>query len=1715
MRKFVFYLLFFQLSVGINAQTTPFEDKATFEADIKQLANASKNPSFIQIINTFISQNWNNALLDDINKAKVVKICASLLQKPYPSIPYVQNFLLSTSKLLSNKDVTQSQIVNYFETLSKTIDFQDKVVVLNLMQTVMWLCEKQMLYYSYQNNVTLKDGTFDFAYEGFTEPTAAPAEPQENTENQDKGLFDTPTEATNTETQADIYQTAAPTYSLDGPLVKISNASLLLICRFDSLEVENTSGSLQINNRQFIGKKGKISWAHVGSDVANTYVSLGEYSLNTSNNDVFIENTTFYNDKLAEEITGIFEYKMPTSKNNINPTFPKFTSHSNNVVLRNLAKGLNYVGAFSLNGRKFSSASADDKESTIIYNDGMHSFEAKSKNFVFVDSAITSPSASVIIFIGNDSIAHPGVNFSFDPVGLKVKFRKEKGKFKNTYFRDTFHGFEIGLDVVDWNLKSDSIILNINAAKRLVPAIFKSTNYFNDQDFNKLSGVGNYNPLKILEAYQTKTKAELLYVDEIAKHFKINKQTLIGAMIDMDSKGFINYNVNSGQIIPLLKMSHMLQSKKGAIDFDNLYIPSLSPVKPNAVIRFNEENVMVIRGVKRFFISDSATVFAVPDSGEVKVYQNKDIYFDGVVVAGLFYFKGKKFEFHYDDFNIGLTQIDTIKFLKQKKTKKENNLEEKKFTDNNLVYSSGTLYINDPKNKSAKKKYPEYPMFDASTGAYVYFTSKEILNGSYDRRVYFKIPPFKTDSVKKADKKSLHFQGKFHSGGIFPDFDEDLKLMPDNSFGFKHTVPQEGYDVFGGKAKFFGILTLDNHGIRGNGELVYQTGRFMSNDIVFYQDSILAQGSQAKIKEKADSSIYFAEVSMADYEIKYFPVKDSMQITNINFPFELYKKKVNLEGAIILKPTGVFGQGLLEIKNEKVISPFIEFNKEDVLTRHSVLNSKLPGYEKNSIDVNNVKIRFNLLQSFADISPEIKGRTGLSFPLVEYSTSIENAKWDLVKKIVYMNADDESNISNSHFLATNPQYDSLQFNAAAAIYDINKKLLKVSGIPYIKVADSKIIPDSNKVLIKEEGIIRTLNNAKLIIDTTNAYHFLIKGKIDIESKYKFDGAAIYRYVNMKNDTFNIPFTSFSTEDKVINKKETKRFTVSDGEVLDKQKFYIVPKVLYNGRVKLVAPNPTLQFDGSVKIDVKNKELRTDWIPYRHDGSTKDFVVQLPKPIDPKSASKIANNVSEAGSLEGDTSESNYGEIEKMVSGIFYESGSNDLYTTLVSHRKNDDDQALITANGELRYDISSHGFAIGDKARLDNKTLQGNYYYYNDSSQTIICSGSLQLIKPNPNFILTSVGEAKELIAKNKVHLHSLLSIKMNLPVKALDDMSKKLKESMFEQVLLKDTIGRGDEKMTTLKIAQLAGDKVAKQYEKGVVDFLDYKPLFKYVPKLTEGIALSNVDFEWSNEHKAWYNVGKVRLSNILGNDFNIQVEAYIEIKQTEQGDNFTLMIKGNPEQWFYFNYQPGRLALLSTENDFNVAISSKSKGETGTPSVYSFVLADEAEQALFIKDFYKNYLGKNYDELDSYQELRKKEKEAEMNQNNDTQEPQPEENLEMVQPTKKEKKSKKSKKVDITSDELPSEPEQTPAEPMENEKPQPVEKKPKKAKKEVTPSEGNPTETEESPAPTKPSKKKKKVDITSDEIESTEPQEEPQPQEEAAPAEPTKKTKKKKGAE
>jgi hypothetical protein len=81
----------------------------------------------------------------------------------------------------------------------------------------------------------------------------------------------------------------------------------------------------------------------------------------------------------------------------------------------------------------------------------------------------------------------------------------------------------------------------------------------------------------------------------------------------------------------------------------------------------------------------------------------------------------------------------------------------------------------------------------------------------------------------------------------------------------------------------------------------------------------MASGDVASIKEATIGKGYFPAVALKDYALKWYPNADSMFINTQGKSFSFYKGTTSLEGSLLLRSTGLYGNGKLKRPDSELL----------------------------------------------------------------------------------------------------------------------------------------------------------------------------------------------------------------------------------------------------------------------------------------------------------------------------------------------------------------------------------------------------------------------------------------------------------------------------------------------------------------------------------------------------------------------------------------------------------------------------------------------------------------------------------------------------------------------------------------------------------------------------------------------------------------------------
>ena len=1399
-------LAFSQLAIGQRVRYEVPETPSAFGQEIQRLLVATNRDHAMETGDKF-GGIWGS-LGSDVQQ-KVIEQTVIMSKKGYPLVPNLDVYFRALVNAVSIEGASNDKLIRYLNVTGKVLENHIGREYLDYLKTASSFFEHHALYYSGGNKLYVVDDSyyFEYAEQAFEEETFEETWDEEVYDDQDIQYYDEDGNYIGPEEEAQTWDEQQPFDSWDnyddqswdtelyeeptvfeenipdyikpeiivpepeGPIIRFEKATLNIATKYDSVFLKNTTGFFSIIDKNFTGNGGRFDWTVDGLDSLEVYTELKEYSFDTRKTNIkAIDATMNYPDRLDSPVEGIFEFKSVRHDTVIAATYPRFLSYESNIPIKGIGdEHVEYVGGFAMNGAKIYGASLSHKYSTItVQGEHGNSFSARSHYFIFEDSTISSDRAQLKVKHKRDSITHPAIRFDYQVGPRLLRTNPDRGRFKDTPYSSSYFNVDFLTESMKWEMETDTMDVYIRQAKKVRPLVIESIDHFEQNDYNRLTSVHRYHLLGMIISHANSVGSDTLLISDISSKYNLPYEEVESGVEVLMHKGLVNYD----KVRAIIKIKHkgrlLVEANFERADYDNMIMESLmeeEPELPNATVYFNEE-IMVVRGVEYMGISDSLNVSMEPDSNKVILHKDRDIEFNGKISAGNFEYNGKGFTLDYDSFLVHMDVIDSVRLYTVDK------YGNRQLVDNEMVgvdsiagsaaaiaagsAPSGTLYLNDPDNKSGKEHNPRYPNFNAGQGGVFYFNKKRTFNGVYDKSIFFVTPPFKLDSMGGDGASAMKFEGIFSSGDMFPDFEETLEIQQDNSLGFYHEVPTDGYQLFEGSGILYGDISLNNSkGIRSNGQIDFLSTTLLSNDFIFYQDSVVGNGSMAELREEEHNGVLFPQADFTNFHMKWVPQKDSMYIQNTADPFAFYNNTATLDGSAIISYLGVYGSGTFRTRGSMVESKRLTIEHDNFSARYARFEAESNDPDKPVLRADDVSVFFSLVENYATVRPEREGEAVLEFPYAQFKTSIPEARWDLNQHKIFMSKPPDVPLENSYFYTTREELDSLRFSATAAEYDIDNLELRVSGIPFIVVADAKITPEGNEVLIHENSRIGTLSNTIIILDTLNGYHRLYDGVIDIHSRNAFSGHATYELVNAIGDTFAIQMEDFRLEeffDETKGKEdEAVLHTVANGHVDEVDNILMSPGMYYKGDVKLEAHNIMLKLDGYIKLNLLRSPGYDNWIRYEHSADQEKIAIDFD------------NSVTEEG--------------RRLEAGLYFSSVDNNLYSLFVDMPREIGDEVFFRPSGDLYYDEEKEEFVIEDPAKAAGESFSGKVFTYNENTQEIRFEGPVEFFGPTKEVALNASMIGRGNAEEEQFNFNTFMAIDFNVPRQVFDMMAMDLSE--------------------------------------------------------------------------------------------------------------------------------------------------------------------------------------------------------------------------------------------------------------------------------------------------------------------------------------------------
>lgn len=1295
----------------------------------------------------------------------------------------------------------------------------------------------------------------------------------------------------------------------------------------DSIVINAVTGYVDPIKEIFNGTSGKVYWERAGLDKDAVYADLNNFKLDIKKSEYEADSVMFHYDELLHApAPGILNDRITQFKSPQLANYPEITTYRSTYVLKNIYEGVNYYGAVAMRGANLAGTSSDQTKAIveIYYNDTLR-VRMHSELFLFGSEFLKSNNAEVALYLENDSIYHPDLVMNYNKNSQLLRLTRSQDYNSLGPYSNSYHKINMIFDELNWVRSEPLIHMQAALGTALGNGQFESHDFYNQQFYESLQGMGFQNPLAELWSFARMLGGNTFAVEAYASNLHKAPYMIRHQLMELSQLGFVYFDFDADMVTLTPKLFDYIDASLKKRDYDVMrFISRTDAGKPNAILDLNTKD-LTINGIPTIFLSDSQNVKIIPADNSIVMKRNRNFQFDGSVEAGLFEFRGANFFFDYDKFLINMQDAQTLAISASTGERDAYGNLEIISLDNEIENITGQLLIDAPANKSGLAMHAEYPIFTSRENSYVYFDEKKIQNGVYDKdRFYFELFPFTIDSLDNFSRDALKMEGTFVSADILPPLEMEMSLRPDNSLGFYMKTPEEGLPVYGGKATFYNDLEMSSAGLHGYGKMDYITSTTWSDNFLFHPDSMITKSRKFLERERSGLASY-PSVENEVTQVRYYPFSDFMKINRLETVFNMYNDSLFFGGDLKLSPTGLYGNGGFSFPDARFESELFTFQAKKILADSAGAMLKKAQTDDYTFITDDIKIDVDLVSRKGRFSS--RGDYSLvKFPVNLYETRLDNVSWimddDQVvltqKKYLAENeviGIDSLKTVGPSYVSTHPQQDSLNFVAPLAFFNYNTNTLDAKEVPFMEIGDAYIIPKNGDVQVVQKATITPLKGAKILANTESRYHLLHDANLIVDSRLHYRGTADYDYVDEFGDIFTIRFTQVEV-DTTLN-------TFGIGEIALADSFRLSPFFEYQGAVELKAKDTLLNFSGGVRL-THDCDVNKLWLKF----STRIDPDSIMIPVEQRMQNLELNNIY-AGTLKA--------------------RDSIHIYPTFLSTRKDYFDRNLTFSDGFLYYNKGTNTYEIASVEKLRDMNSEGNYLALQTDSCKLYSEGIIDLRLEYGRITMKTVGYASHDIPSNKLNLKLILGLNFYFSPRALNIFGTEL-DSLpdLEPVDLTTDFYK-------LAVTNLVGETTADKMETELGLYGNYDEI---PDSMKFSILFNDVTLAWNQETRSFRYNGKVGIGTIGDVQVNKYVDTYMEFVERGSGDIFDIYLKLDEDKWYYMAYSPGGFQVLSTNPDFNRTIldldakdrTLKSKGRQ--PS-YIFSLASNRRLSLFLDRF------------------------------------------------------------------------------------------------------------------------------------------------------------------
>jgi hypothetical protein len=1112
-------------------------------------------------------------------------------------------------------------------------------------------------------------------------------------------------------------------------------------------KVTQTTGEYRLSDKSWVGKGGKVDWEKVGLEKEKTFVELSNYSVKFNTLSFVADSVLLTTPYFPKPVRGTIIDNPQKNRSEEDMVFPNFISFEKELEISNIAENVDYKGPFILEGAKLIGKGTKTNPTSIIIKRNDKPFMKIRGEFIKITpEKIAASNVKFVMYLDKDSIFHNRANLIYTTSKKLVEIQSEEISKIDMPFTSTYHQLDMYVPKIDWKTDENDVFFTFDygVSQQQRYARFESLRYFDPAVYDRLQGLWSVHPLVALSQHVAKTKETTFSEGKAASALGATVEQVKSVLIELAALGFIEYDIPGKLITVKPKLDNFVSGKSGSRDFD--YINFEMDCRPKSLNGYDEQQIksdpylqemkahyekqnyerslykylakmnintkeIELTAVDVIKLSGPKNVAIFPDKSQVTLQNDRNFIFSGWTNAGKMETKVISGQYLYKENKIRLLKTDES-FLNVKPMQEADGKRAIQLVTP-IRFITGDLMVDDPANRSGNNpKMQHFPKVKLAEPAYVYYNEKSLFRGAYDSsRFYYTISPMELDSLHNFSEKAFRLKGALTSAGIFPSISEDLKIMPDYSFGFSTKAPEEGFEFYGLGSKYQNRIVLSANGLQGEGTINWISSTAISKKLTFLPDSTV--GIANFTCNPVETGVQFPDVVGEGAFISFVPKEKVLKAYSTEkTDLKYFKGDANLQGVAFIRQDGMTASGEFYYTTAINSANLFTFNRWEIKSdssTFSLLNKFAEkGEQKVAFHAENVKT----LVSFKDRKGNFdlnKGISKINFPVNQYFCKLDRFSWSLDKSELFLEqssllnagADKNLDVVEDNFISDHPDQGNLGFNSSKARYDLKERSIYCENVPYVIVADSKIFPDSQKVIVRRDALIEPFTNASIITSYVTKYHKIVKANVTVRSRNEFSGVGEYNYFD-KDSTM----TLFKLSSIGVEKTSTGLITAAVGNVTQEENFKLSNEFDYYGGVKIISNEPFLSFNGAARINHDCAKYEKNWMSFS-------------APIDPKNIQipVSANMVNLTG--------------EKISAGFVWRNALNpeeiEMYPTFLSKLQDPVDNIAMTASGFLQYKQTERGpeYQIAPKERLVNENEAGNFLAMNTETCSMMGKGEL------------------------------------------------------------------------------------------------------------------------------------------------------------------------------------------------------------------------------------------------------------------------------------------------------------------------------------------------------------------------------------------------------